>query len=164
MRYVLRQKMLALGDDFTIRDERNEPAFYVDGKLLSLGNKLSFQDAARNELLSIRQKLLAWRPTYHLLRQRQLVAVVQRKLLTVFRPRFFIRVADGPDLSVQGDLLGYDYAFTRQGQQVARVSRKWFTLADTYGVEVAGQQDPVLILACAVVIDLMCKAGKRLSG
>ena len=164
MRYVLRQKMLAWGDDFTIRDERDEPAFYVDGKLLSLGSKLSFQDAARNELLSIRQKLLAWRPTYHLLRRGRLTAVVQRKLLTVFRPRFFIRVVDGPDLSVQGDLLGYDYAFTREGQEVARVSKKWFTLADTYGVEVAARQDPVLILACAVVIDLMCKAGKRLSG
>jgi uncharacterized protein YxjI len=160
MRYVMRQKMWALGDDFVIRDENDQPVFYVDGKALSWGHKLSFQDTARNELLFIRQKLWSWRPTYHLLRQRQMAAVVQRKLWTLFRPRFVVRAAVGPDLSVQGDLFEHEYVFICQGQEAAQVSKKWFALADTYGVEVSDGQDPVLILACVVVIDLICKASQ----
>ena len=39
-------------------------AFFVDGKALSLGDKLSFQDLAGNELVFIKQKLLNWSPTY----------------------------------------------------------------------------------------------------
>jgi len=35
---------------------------------------------------------------------------------------------------------------------VAQVSESWFTLADSYGVDVP-RQDDVLILACTVVIE-----------
>ncbi|MHC4065830.1 MAG: LURP-one-related/scramblase family protein [Planctomycetota bacterium] len=161
MRYQLRQKLLALGDDFTIRDENDRPVYYVDGKVLALGKKLSFQDAARNELLFIKQKLLSWRSTYHLLRQGELVAVVQRHLWALFRTRLTIHVIGQPDLSVQGDLLEHDYAFSRDGATVAQVSKAWFTLADKYGVEVGEGQDPVLILACVVVIDLMCQSRRH---
>jgi uncharacterized protein YxjI len=38
---------------------------------------------------------------------------------------------------------------------VARVSKKWFRLADTYAVDIEDGQDDVLILASAVVIDLV---------
>jgi uncharacterized protein YxjI len=34
----------------------------------------------------------------------------------------------------------------------------WFRLTDTYGVEIADGEDPVLILASAVVIDMICHA------
>jgi uncharacterized protein YxjI len=39
---------------------------------------------------------------------------------------------------------------------VAEVSKRWFSWTDTYGVEVADGEDPVLILASAVVIDMVC--------
>jgi len=38
---------------------------------------------------------------------------------------------------------------------VARVSKKWFSLADTYAVDIDEGQDDVLVLAAAVVIDLV---------
>ena len=64
MRYVMKQKLWALGDDFTIKDEAGNDRFFVDGKALSLGDKLSFQDMTRNEMAYVQQKLLSWvRPT-----------------------------------------------------------------------------------------------------
>jgi uncharacterized protein YxjI len=38
---------------------------------------------------------------------------------------------------------------------VATVSKKWFRIADTYGVEVAADRDPVLLLAATVAVDMM---------
>jgi uncharacterized protein YxjI len=39
---------------------------------------------------------------------------------------------------------------------VAEVSKQWFTLADTYGVQISQGEDDVLILASTVVIDMAC--------
>jgi len=158
MRYVMRQKIWSFGDDFTIKDAGDNDRFFVDGRAISIGDKLSFQDMSGHELAFIRQKLLAWGPTYELERGGQLVAVVKQKLWTLFRNRFTVDVdADGPspsDLEVEGDFWDYEYTFHRGGQAVASVSKRFFSWSDTYGVDVAPGEDDVLILACTVVVDM----------
>ncbi len=69
MQYQMRQKLFAWGDDFTIKTADGTDAFFVDGKVFSLGHQLAFQDMAGHELAYIRQKLLAWGPTYELYRE-----------------------------------------------------------------------------------------------
>ena len=76
MRYVMRQKLLSLANNFTIKDEQDQDAYYVKGKLFSFGDKLSFQDTSGNELVYIDQRLLNWSPTYELWRDADLLAVV----------------------------------------------------------------------------------------
>jgi uncharacterized protein YxjI len=74
MRYVMKQKVFAWGEDFTIKDEGGNDAFFVDGRAFSVGNKLSFQDSSGHELAFIKQKLLSWGPSYEISRNGQLVA------------------------------------------------------------------------------------------
>ena len=154
MRYVMKEKILSWGDDFKIRDESGRDVFYVDGKVFSFGDKLSFKDMRGNELALIDQKLLSIGPTYEISRGGKQVAVVKKKLFTLFRNRFTIDVPGPDDLEAVGNFIDKDYAFTRGGREVARVSKKWFRMTDTYGVEVAPGEDDVLVLASAVVIDL----------
>ena len=161
MRYVLRQKILSFGDDFMIRNEQGEQVYFVDGKAFSIGDKLSFQDNAGRELAYIRQKLLAWGPTYEVSRGGVLQAVIKKKLFTLFHCRFTVDVPGPDDLEAKGSFFDFEYEFTRQGQTVARVSKKWFKLADTYGVDIVESEDDVLILASAVVIDMVCHDEKR---
>lgn len=78
MRYLMKQKIFAWGDDFTIKDEAGNDAFFVDGRAFSIGNKLSFQDMTGNELAFIQQRLLSWGPTYEILRNGELVATVKK--------------------------------------------------------------------------------------
>ena len=35
------------------------------------------------------------------------------------------------------------------------MSKKWFRVADTYGVEIEPGQDPVVVLAATVALDMM---------
>ena len=156
MRYVLKQKFWSFGDDFTIRDSEGQDAFFVDGRAFSWGDKLSFQDMQRNELAFIRQKLLSWGPTYEIEREGRLLAVVKKKLFTLLRCRFTVDVPGPDDLEAQGSFLDHEYTFERHGQAVAQVSKKWFSLTDTYGVDINADEDPVVILASTVVIDLIC--------
>lgn len=156
MRYVLKQKFWSWGDDFTIKNAAGEEQFFVDGKAFSWGDKLSFQDASGNELAFIRQKLLSWGPTYEIEVHGRLVAVVKKKLFTFLRCKFTVDVPGPDDLEAQGSFLDHEYTFARHGREVAAVSKRWFSWTDTYGVDIANGEDDVLILASAVVIDMVC--------
>ncbi|MFO1501685.1 MAG: LURP-one-related family protein [Verrucomicrobiota bacterium] len=161
MRYLLKQKLLSWGDDFVIRDGQDRQVYYVDGKAFSIGDKLSFQDNAGNELAFIRQKLIALAATYEIYRAGQLAAVVKKKLFTFLHCRFTVDVPGPDDLEAKGSFLEFEYEFSRHGRRVAEVSKKFFRLSDTYGVEIAEGEDDVLILASAVVIDMVCHDNKQ---
>src|SRR5512141_509906 len=161
MRYLMKQKLFSWGDDFTIKNEAREDVFFVDGKAFSIGNKLLFQDMQKNELAFIRQKLLSWGPTYEITRNGELAAVVKKHLFTFFKCKFTVDVPGPDDLEAQGNFLDMEYTFTRAGQVVAEVSKRWFSWTDTYGVDVREDEDDVLILASTVVIDMVCHADRK---
>ena len=156
MRYVMRQKLLSLADNFTIKNEQEQDVFLVKGKVLSFGDKLSFQDLAGNELVFIDQRLLNWSPTYELWKGDELIAVVKRELFSFIHHRFTVDVPGPNDLEAEGDFLDHEYTISRGGSVVATVSKRWFSWADTYGIEVADGEDDVLVLATAVVVDMVC--------
>ena len=159
MKYILKQKLFSFGDDFAIKDEHGNEAFSVDGKAFTLlREKLAFLDAKKHEVAFIREKLIALTPSFEILRNGEVAAVVKKDLINLFRVGFTVDVPGPDDLEATGSLLDHEYTFTRGSRVVATVSKKWFRLTDTYGVEIADDQDAVLILASAVVIDMICHA------
>jgi uncharacterized protein YxjI len=157
MRYVMKQKLWSFGDDFAIRDDAGNDRFYVDGKAISLTDTLSFQDRSGNELARIRKRILSLGTTFDISAGGRTVAVVKQKLFTLFKYKFTVdetATPDPVDLEVEGDFFDHEYRFTRGGRTVAEVSKRWFGLRDTYGVDVADGENDVLILACTAVIDL----------
>ena len=156
MRYLMKQKLFCWGDDFTIKDDDGTDRFFVDGKAFSLGKQLSFQDMQGQELAFIRQKLLAWGPTYEIYRDNELFAVVKKELFTFFRCRFTVDVPGPDDLEARGDFTDHEYELWRQSGLRATVSKQWFAWSDTYGVDIAEGEDDILILASTVVIDMAC--------
>jgi uncharacterized protein YxjI len=159
----MRQKLLSWGDDYTIKDDAGRDLYLVDGKAFSLGGQLSFEDMEGRELAFIKQKLFKLSPTYEIHRRGVLAAVVKQELFALLHHRFTVDVPGPDDLEAKGDFLDHEYVFLRGGREVATVSKRWFALADTYGVEVADGEDDVLILASAVVVDQACHRddGKR---
>jgi uncharacterized protein YxjI len=159
MRYLLKQKLLSFGDDFIIKDEQGNEVYKVDGRAFKvLREKLAFEDMQGHELAFIRERLIALTPSYEILRTGECVAVVKKDLINLFRCGFTVDVPGPDDLEAQGSLLDHEYTFTRGGRNVAIVSKKWFSLTDSYGVEMNPDEDPVLILASTVVIDMICHA------
>ena len=161
MRYVMKEKMFAFGDDFTIQDESGRDVYFVDGKAFSFGDQLSFQDMHGNELAYIKQKMFAWGKTYEVFRTGTLAAVVKKEMFTLFKCRFTVDVPGPDDLEAHGDFLDHEYEFARGGRTVAAVSKRWFSWTDTYGIDVVEGEDPVLILASAIVVDQACHPDKK---
>jgi uncharacterized protein YxjI len=126
----------------------------VDGKVLSLHDRLVVRDPAGNQVAQVRRKLVALRPTYQIELGGQPAAEVRKRLFTPFGDRYAIDVPGPDDLEVRGDLFDHEFTVRRGDQTVATVSKRWFSLRDAYAVEVAPGQDDLLILAAVLALDL----------
>jgi uncharacterized protein YxjI len=151
-RYRMVEKLVSVGDDFFIQNDLGQRAFHIDGKALRLRDTLYFRDMDGNEICKIQQRVARIRDTMEVEGPdgRQL-AMVHKAMITPLRDRYVVKVEGGPDLDVQGNILAHEY---RIGD-VATVSKKWFRVRDSYGVEIAAGQNDVLILAATVCIDQM---------
>jgi uncharacterized protein YxjI len=152
--YLIRERFFRLGEDSDITDDQGRPAFRVDGKVLSLRNRLIIRDPDGREVAQVHRKLAALRPTYKVTVGGEEAAEVRKRLFTPFVDRFTIDVPGPDDLEMTGDLFDHEFAIRRGGQVVATISKRWFSVRDTYAVDVASGQDDLLILASVLALDL----------
>ena len=154
--FRMRQRLASIGDDYWIEDEQGQRAFKVDGKAMRIRDTLVLEDAAGRELLKIQERKLRVRDTMEIEDPAgNTVATVKKALISPLRERFDVHVEGGADFEVQGNIVDHEYRITQGRTKVAEVSKKWFRVADTYGIEVAAGQDPALVLAIAAVVDNM---------
>jgi len=152
--YVIREKFFSIGDDFDVLDEHGDKVFHVDGKVLSVRDKVVIEDLHGQELASVHRHLVSLRPTYEIRIGGETAAEVKKKLFTPFREKFTIDVPGPDDLEMRGDLLDHEYTIERGGDEVAAVSKRWLTIRDTYAVQIAAGQDPLLIICSVLALDL----------
>jgi uncharacterized protein YxjI len=147
---------VSLGDDFWIEDDHGTRVAKVDGKAFRIRKTLIFEDPNGNEVCKIQERMLHIKDTMEIEGpEGQRMAVIQKALITPLRDRWSVKVGDGPDMEVQGNIVDHEYRINAGGQRVAEISKKWFRVRDTYGVEVAPGQNDVLMLAITVGIDMM---------
>jgi uncharacterized protein YxjI len=155
-RYQMREKLVAFGDDYYIHNEAGKKVFKVDGKVLRVRDTLKFKDLRGNVLCQIQERMLRIKDVMAIEDgSGKKVAEVKKALITPLRDRWTVKIRSGPDLEVQGNILDHEYEITEGRRKVAQVSKKWFRVRDTYGVEIAPDQEDILILAVTVALDQM---------
>lgn len=158
-RYRMRQKLISFGDDFWIENEAGERCFHVDGKALRVRDTLFFRDPQGNELCKLQERVLRVKDSMEIEGPGgERLAMVKKALISPLRDRWVVKVGEGPDLQVQGNVLDHEYSIGQGANKIAEVSKKWARIRDTYEVQVEPGQHDVLILAVAVAIDTMAHA------
>jgi uncharacterized protein YxjI len=161
IRYQMRQKLVSFGDDFYIENEARQRVFKVDGKVLRVRDTLQFKDLQGNVLCQIQERLLHIKDVMAIEdAQGNEIAQVKKALITPLRDRWTVKIRNGPDLEVQGNILDHEYEIKEGRRKVAQVSKKWFRVRDTYGVEISPDQEDVVILALTVALDNMAHPSK----
>lgn len=162
IRYKMRQKLISIGDDFVIEDEQGRKVYRIDGKVLRIRQTLDFKDMDGNKLAQIQERMLRVKDTMAIEdADGKTVAEVKKALIAPFRDRYTVRIKGGPDMSITGNILDYEYTIEEGRRKVAEISKKWFRFTDTYGVEIAPGEDEVLILAATVALDMMSHPDKE---
>ena len=153
--FQMREKMISIGDDFWIENGAGQRAYKVNGKALRVRETLVIEDVAGEEVATIKEKMMSVHEEMTIERGGQRVATVKKALFTPLRERFDVECENGVKYEVKGKITDHSYEFERDGQQVAGVSKKWFAVRDTYGVEVGPNEDVPIVLAATIALDQM---------
>ncbi len=154
-RYRMKQRLIAIGEDFDIENEAGERVYHVDGKVMTVRDTLIITDCQGNKIATIKEKLITVKDTMQIYRGDEVIASVRKKMFSPFREQFNINVTDGDDLEAKGNIIDHEYEIKRGHDKIASVSKKMFSFRDSYGIEIIPGEDDVLILASAVVIDML---------
>jgi uncharacterized protein YxjI len=152
--YLIRERLFRLAEDSDITDEHGRPVLQVAGKIFSLRNRLVLRNPEGHEVAQVHRKLAAMRPTYQISVAGREAAEVRKHFVTPFGDRFTIDVPGPDDLEMAGDLVDHEYTIRRGDQTVATISKRWFSMRDTYAVDVAEGENDLLILASVLALDL----------
>ena len=114
--------------------------YKIRQKLISIGDDFWIENHRGEKVYKVDGKALRLRKTLE---------------IAPLRDKWNVDVKGGNDLVVQGNILDLEYDIKQGRKKVAEVSKKWFTITDTYGVEIAAGQNDILILAIAIAIDMM---------
>lgn len=155
MQYIVKQKIFSLGDSFAIKDIAGNDIFIVRSQILSIGHKLKIFDVLGNELCYIEQKLFRFMPEYNIYIGGQPVINVKKKFM-LFKNNFVITTYNMDQYEIDGDFWGHEFALIKNGMIAARISKQFFSFSDTYGVDIDDEEDQVVNLALAIVIDMAC--------
>ncbi|MFD9405734.1 LURP-one-related/scramblase family protein [Streptomyces sp. NPDC059989] len=158
MKYLVRDKMLAIGDDYWIEDEEGRHAFLVDGKALRFRDTLELKDPDGRILITLREKLFGFRDAMTLERDELRLAVIRRKRLSLLRNHYRVTLVEGTELDVSGRILDREFKVEYEGELLALISRQWYRIRETYAVDVIRDDaDAALLIAVAVCVIRMAE-------
>ncbi|WP_371578779.1 LURP-one-related/scramblase family protein [Streptomyces sp. NBC_01314] len=153
MRFLVRDRLLGIGDDYWIEDEHGRKAFLVDGKAMRLRDTFELKDTRGQVLIDIRRKMFALRDTMVVERNGEPLATVRRKRLSLLRNHYRVSLAEGTELDVSGKILDREFVIEYDGELLAHISRRWLRVRETYGLDVVRDDaDPALLIAVTVCV------------
>lgn len=151
MKYVIREKIFTLTNKFHIKDINGVNRYRVVGRFFTLGNKLNIYDEFGNNLIYIRQKIFRLLAEYHIYSNSKKLAVL-KKNISILRPRITIDSIYG-DLQIDGDILRHEFNIIRDNRSIARVSKRWISISDSYVVDIDQFENQEFILSLVIVLD-----------
>src|SRR3954454_2122451 len=156
-RYQMREKMFSIVDDYWIEDDSGHKRYKVDGKALRIRQTFVLENSSGQELVKIQEKKLSIRDAMRIERGGDTVATIRKALISPLRDKYNIELSDGTELTAKGKIGDHNYKIERDGDKIAEVSKKWFKVRDTYGIDIDPEEDDVLILAAAVCLEEMSR-------
>jgi uncharacterized protein YxjI len=151
VRLQMRQKLLAIGDDSWIDDEAGNHVYKVNGKAARLRDTFVLETPDGTAVAKIKQRPVHLRDTMTIELDGRSATV--KKALVGIRDRFHVEVDGQEDLKIHGNIVDHEYEIEQSGRTVATISKKWFRVRDSYGVEVRPTADVPTILAVTVAVD-----------
>ena len=119
--FRMREKIMAIGDDYWIEDDDGNKLYKVNGKALRLRDTFILEDAGGNEVSKIQEKKLSVRDKMSI-ESGSTKATVHKRLIGI-RDHYIIEVDGGEDLKAHGNVVDHEYEIEQDGDTVAKVSK-----------------------------------------
>ena len=151
MKFTVKQRVFSFGAKYDVWDIEGNPVYHVCGEVFSLGRVLHILDMNDNEVASVEQRIFTFGPKYDVYCGSELRATISKQLFTFIGSHYTI---EGTDWEVEGAPLSHEFSIVDgSGNEVAQISKEWFTWGDAYQISIAEHVDAVTALAVVLVID-----------
>lgn len=155
VRYELKHKAVSLCEMAVIRDADGHDVYKIRRPVFSPVHKVySMLDLEDREVLLLKRRVWTWGHVFDLFASGEMCATVRMKNLSFPTNRFTVEVKGGEDLAIEGSPTDMHYRIKRGEVCVARVSRKFWSAAYSYSIDVNEVENTELILGCVLVVDL----------
>ena len=154
MKLYIKEKVFTWGDQFTVKDERGNDRYVVEGEVFSWGKKLHVYDMTGREVAAIRQEVWSFLPRYYVFCGDRQVAEIKKEF-TFFFPKYRI---DGLGWEIDGSFMAHEYEITQSGRTIVSIRKEWMTWGDSYELNITNPSDEIVALAVVLTIDCVMEA------
>ncbi len=154
MKLYIKEKVFTWGDQFTVKDERGNDKYVVEGEVFSWGKKLHVYDMTGREVAAIRQEVWSFLPRYYVFCGDRQVAEIKKEF-TFFFPKYRI---DGLGWEIDGSFMAHEYEITQSGRTIVSIRKEWMTWGDSYELNITNPSDEIVALAVVLTIDCVMEA------
>ena len=154
MKLYIKEKVFTWGDQFTVKDERGNDRYVVEGEVFSWGKKLRVYDMTGREVAFIKQEVWSFLPRYYVFCGDRQVAEIKKEF-TFFFPKYRI---DGLGWEIDGSFMAHEYEITQSGRTIVSISKEWMTWGDSYELNITNPSDEIVALAVVLTIDCVMEA------
>jgi len=149
MKLYFKQRFFSWFDSYDIYDEFGSAVYEVKGQL-AWGHCLKIFGANREELGTVKEKVLTFLPKFELYVGDSYVGCITKEL-TFLKPKFQL---DCNGWNVEGNWMEWDYNIVDSvGMTVASVTKEVMKWTDTYVLDIVNPQDALAVLMVVLAID-----------
>ena len=155
MKYVyLKQKVFAIRDSFKVFDEEQTLIYEAKGKFFTLNSRRDlFKVGSTTPILTMKQKILAFVPTYFLFdKNDQKIAKMAQQWLTFFGTKFHF-LYQSKKYQISGDFFGFNYMMKDDQGVVLQIQKKILSWGDTYQLAIEDTLDETIAVGIVLMID-----------
>lgn len=161
MKFYVKQKVFSLKDKFFIKDEEQKEVYQVQGKYMSISNKLELQNLEGEVILKSNRKILSFMPTYYIYGKDDELLVTIKKKFAV-RPKFQV-VKGNTEYQVEGSFFAHNFFIQDGDRMLASIEKKVFSFGDSYEIDIQDEREKETFLFIVIIIDQIIHEQKRRS-
>jgi len=159
MKFYVKQKIFSIKDKFTIKDFAQNDVYQVQGKFMSISNKLELLNMDGSQVLNAKKKLFKFFQTYNIFsNHNDELATIKRKFS--FKYKFDVFVGNEL-LNVDGSFFAHSFNIRRGNEDLASISKKVFSFGDAYEIDIVDETNKELFLFIVIIIDQIVHERKR---
>ena len=155
----MKQKLISIGEKFTITDDKGNIKYYVEGSLLKVPKNFTIYNEKKEKIGKVSKKLVSILPKFDVEVEGQQPITIEKQISLV-KAKYEIK---GNGLTIKGNLLDMDFSVLKNGRKVGSISKKWISLGDSYEINVVDTGLEEVMVAIVVAIDYVKASNKTTS-
>lgn len=151
--FYLKQKVFSFADKYKVYDDKQQIAYYCQGKMFSLTHKMNFLSGKTDQVIyRFQKKLFTFMPEYHIYDDKDVLVATVKKQFTLLSKKLHV-TGNQIDYQVEGNFYAHSFGVLEGQTELASIRKKYFSWGDSYEISISDEVKEAFMLALVILID-----------